>query len=99
LSVAAAVLITNHGKLDIDGLVRLFTGAAEKTEAGEFIFDALSDKDLAYFAGGVAEASTAAWRSSTGTATRRLPKRPILPRRRSRPAGTPALLTIWAARK
>ena len=58
LSVAAVVLITNNGKLNADGFVRLFSGADDEATAEEFVFDAGSDKDLADFNGGLAVAST-----------------------------------------
>ncbi len=59
ISVAAAVLITNNWKLDIDGLKRLFAGADEKATVTEFLFETGSDVDSAAFNGGLAVASTA----------------------------------------
>ena len=59
ISLAAAVLITNNGKLELEGLTRLFSGSGDRVEAAEFIFDAASEKDLASFDGGLAVASMA----------------------------------------
>ena len=58
LSVVALVLITNNGKLNADGFVRLFNGAGDEATAEEFLFDAGSNKDLADFNGGLAVASS-----------------------------------------
>lgn len=40
ISVIAAILITNNGKLTVGGLTRLFSGAGKKDEAAEFSFNA-----------------------------------------------------------
>lgn len=39
ISVIAAVLITNHGKLDVDGFIRLVSGTGKKEAAAEFSFN------------------------------------------------------------
>jgi hypothetical protein len=39
ISIIAAILITNDGKLSVDGLIRLFSGTGGKDEATEFSFN------------------------------------------------------------
>ena len=58
ISVVAAVLITNHGKLDMEGFKRLFGSSDGTTQTTEFIFDTGSEVDVASFDGGLAVAST-----------------------------------------
>jgi hypothetical protein len=58
VSVVAAVLIMNNGKLTAEGFSRLFSNLDEKTEAASFLFDAGPDADLASFGGGLAVATT-----------------------------------------
>ena len=57
LSVIAAVLVTNNGKLNADGFLRLFDGDGEKMQTDEFVFDGGNDKDVAAFGAGLAVAS------------------------------------------
>ncbi len=59
ISVVAAVLIMNNGKLTLEGFKRLFSNLGGKNQAASFLFDAGPDAELASFGGGLAVATTA----------------------------------------
>lgn len=58
ISVVAAILITNSGKLSIDGLTRLFDGARNKTGATAFSFDSGVGSVFTDIEGGLAVCSS-----------------------------------------
>lgn len=58
ISVVAAVLIVNNGKLSAAGFRRLFSNLGGKAQSASFLFDAGSDTDLASFDDGLAVATT-----------------------------------------
>lgn len=57
VSIIAAILITNNGKLTADGLMRLFSGTGKKNEAAEFSFNAGFKSVFAEIDGGLAVCS------------------------------------------
>ncbi len=57
ISVIAAVLITNNGKLNIEGVKRLFDGSGDKAEAEEFSYNAGFKTVFAEMGGGLAVCS------------------------------------------
>lgn len=57
ISVITAVLITNSGRLSLDGLTRLFAGGSNKTQASEFLFDSGVGSVYADMDGGLAVCS------------------------------------------
>lgn len=57
ISIIAAILITNNGKLTADGLMRLFSGTGKKDEAAEFSFSAGFKSVFAEIDGGLAVCS------------------------------------------
>lgn len=54
ISVAAAILVTNNGKLSIEGIGRLFSGKGSEMEAAVFSFDAGAGSVFADLNGGLA---------------------------------------------
>ncbi|NLT14670.1 MAG: hypothetical protein GXY05_10045 [Clostridiales bacterium] len=57
ISVIAAILITNNGKLNVEGLMRLLSGAGKKDEAAEFFFNTGFKSVFAEIDGGLAVCS------------------------------------------
>lgn len=57
ISLIAAILITNNGRLSVDGFLRLFSGTAKKEEATEYSFSSDKDTVFAVIDGGLAVCS------------------------------------------